>query len=143
VEKWTLAKRPSDSGSRHARAIIAYYAALWRTIAAAGGLPSPLVIDSPNQGAQDKKRLQSLLTTIASNAPDGAQVILAHEENPEVFKADRVYELSDDKRLLNEAEFERLGPQMFFYVEQARAALAKIGDAASDDDTNISEDEAD
>lgn len=143
IEKWTLAKRPSDSGSRHARVIIAYYAALWRTIARTGGLPAPLVIDSPNQGAQDKKRLQSLLTAIASNAPAGAQVILAHEENPEVFKADRVYELTDKNRLMSASEFERLSPKMFFYVEQARAALAKIGATASDEDAEAAEDEAD
>ena len=143
VEKWTLAKRPSDSGSRHARAIIAYYAALWRTIAPTGGLPGPLVIDSPNQGAQDKKRLQSLLTIIASNAPKGAQVILAHEENPDVFKADRIYELSDDKRLLNAADFERLSPQMFFYVEQVRNALAGIRIVVDDEEVDVAESEPD
>ena len=143
VEKWALAKRPSDSGSRHARAIIAYYAALWRTIAANGGLLGPLVIDSPNQGAQDKKKLQSLLATIASKAPNGAQVILAHEENPDVFKADRIYELFDSKTLLNRADFERLNSEMFFYVEQAREALAKIGTVADNEEEEVVEGESD
>lgn len=139
IEKWTLAKRPSDSGSRNARAIIAYFAALWRTIAGIRGLPSPLVIDIPNQGVHDKKRLQSLLTAIALNVPAGAQVTLAHEENPEVFRANRVYDLTDRNRLMSASEFERLSPHMFFYVEQARAALSRIGASAGSEDPEACE----
>jgi hypothetical protein len=84
-----------------------------------------------------------LLTIIASNAPKGAQVILAHEENPDVFKADRIYELSDDKRLLNAADFERLSPQMFFYVEQVRNALAGIRIVVDDEEVDVAESEPD
>lgn len=127
VEKWALSKRPGTSGSRHARTIIAYYAALWRTIAPENKpLPSPLVIDSPNQGAQDKTHLQQLLTSIASEAPQGAQVILAHEERPSVFAADKVFEFSNKFPLLEQAKFAELSPQVFWYVEEARRALAGI-----------------
>ena len=136
LDKWPISKRPLNSGSRHARYIIAYYAALWRTIAQVGELPSPLVIDSPNQGAQDRKRLQALLTAIASNAPVGAQVILAHEEVPEVFKADYVYELSDKRPLLTQAAFEKVGPEMFFYIERARAALANVRAPGGEEDAD-------
>jgi hypothetical protein len=133
VDDWPLAKRPSNSGSRYARSIVAYYAALWRTVAGRDGIPCPLVIDSPNQGAQDKKRLQALLTAIAANTPSGSQVILAHEEDAtEVFKPDLVYAMSENTRLMTEKSFKELAPRMFIYVEQSLAALAKV--RAGDDD---------
>lgn len=132
VDDWPLAKRPSNSGSRYARSIVAYYAALWRTVAGRGGIPCPLVIDSPNQGAQDKKRLQALLTAIAANAPAGSQVILAHEEDAkDVFKPDLIYAMSDNTRLLTAKSFQELAPRMLFYVEESLAALAKIRDEAA------------
>lgn len=124
IESWTLAKRPIDSGSRYARSLIAYYSALWKTISLDGDLPAPIVIDSPNQGAQDREHLQKLLAVIASTAPAKAQVILAHEELPEAFNADLVVELSKDERLLNRADFESVAPQLFSYIEIARGSLA-------------------
>lgn len=144
VDDWPLARRPSNSGSRHARSIVAYYAALWRTVGGRGGIPSPLVIDSPNQGAQDKKRLQALLTAIAAHAPAGAQVILAHEEDAqELFKPDVIYEMSEHTRLMDQATFDELSPRMFFYVEQSLAALAKVRVESADvpSDEAESEDE--
>lgn len=133
LDVWRLATRPSASGSRYARAIIAYYAALWKSIARNESLPSPLVIDSPNQGAQDKKHLAMLLTSIAAKAPSNAQVFLAHEEQPDEFKADKVFALSDKVRLFDKKTFEKISPQMFFYVEAARANFAGV-DASADDE---------
>lgn len=126
LEKWTLAKRPYNSGSRYARSIIAYYSALWRTIEVDGFLPSPVVIDSPNQGAQDKEHLQMLLSVLASTAPKNTQVILAHEAVPENYDADKVFAMSSDTRLLDSVTFESVAPELFSFVEQARAHLAGI-----------------
>lgn len=140
VEKWSLAKRPDASGSRQARTIIAYYAALWRTIAVNGELPSPLVVDSPNQGAQDKTHLQGLLTSIASTAPQKAQVILAHEVDTGEFAADKTIEFKDGARLLTTERFADLAPGMFRYVETARARLANMGGTAVAEDALNEED---
>jgi hypothetical protein len=133
IEKWPLAKRPKTSGSRHARTIIAYYSALWNTITTGNNpLPSPLVIDSPNQGAQDNPHLQQLLTSIAAQAPVDAQVILAHEEQPKEFEADKVLEFSSNTSLLTKESFTALFPSAFWYVEDALRKLGSINSIPSD-----------
>lgn len=132
IEKWRIDKRPYSSGSRRARAIIAYYAALWRTIERDELLPSPLVIDSPNQGAQDRKHLQGLLTSIAATAPKNAQVILAHEEEAKEFAADKVVEFPEGGRVLSREKFGELAPQMLRYIETSRAGLANAEGTVAD-----------
>lgn len=136
IEKWRIDKRPYSSGSRRARATIAYYAALWRTIERDDLLPSPVVVDSPNQGAQDRKHLQQLLTSLAATAPKNAQVILAHEEEAKEFGADKVVEFPDGKRVLSREKFGELSPQMFRYIEAARAKLANVDSSLADMDTS-------
>jgi len=134
IEKWRIDKRPYSSGSRRARATIAYYAALWRTIQRDQLLPSPVVVDSPNQGAQDRKHLQGLLTSIAATAPKNAQVILAHEEEATEFGADKVIEFPRSGRILSRQKFDELAPAMFRYIEAARARLANVDDTVEDTD---------
>lgn len=136
IEKWRIDKRPYSSGSRRARATIAYYAALWRTIQKDQLLPSPVVVDSPNQGAQDRKHLQALLTSIAATAPKNAQVILAHEEKATEFGADKVVEFPEGGRILSRQRFDELAPAMFRYIETARARLAAVDDRFADVDSD-------
>lgn len=134
IEKWRIDKRPYSSGSRRARATIAYYAALWRTIQKDQLLPSPVIVDSPNQGAQDRKHLQGLLTSIAATAPKNSQVILAHEEEATEFGADKVVEFPGDGRILSRQKFDELAPEMFRYIETARARMANVDETSEDID---------
>lgn len=138
IEKWRIDKRPYSSGSRRARATIAYYAALWRTIQKDQLLPSPVVVDSPNQGAQDRKHLQGLLTSIAATAPKNAQVILAHEEEATEFGADKVVEFPEGGRILSRQRFDELAPAMFRYISTARARLANVDDRFEEVDSDSS-----
>lgn len=136
IEKWRIDKRPYSSGSRRARALIAYYSSLWRTIEEDDFLPSPVVVDSPNQGAQDRKHLLHLLTSLAARAPKYAQVILAHEEETEEFGADKVVEFPGGGRILSRDKFYELFPQMFRYIKTSRASLATVKDTSADIDTS-------
>lgn len=138
IDAWRLSKRPVESGSRNARALIAYYSALWSSIARDGYLPVPVVIDSPNQGAQDRPHLKQLLANIAAMAPRNAQVILAHEERPDVFDADLIVHLTTKERVLTKEAFTELSPELFNYVQRARLSLAGV---VVHEDEDFSEDE--
>ncbi|URD44390.1 hypothetical protein M6G63_09150 [Pseudomonas sp. BYT-5] len=133
LDKWGLAKRPSNSGSRSARSIIAYYSALWKTIAENGSLPAPVVIDSPNQGAQDKEHLKKLLVNVALKAPVNTQVILAHEEHPEDFVADKVINFVKGNKVLTADGFLKVYMPLFDYVQSARVSLLTSEDGESED----------
>lgn len=132
IERWRIDKRPYSSGSRRARATIAYYSALWRTIERDDLLPSPVVVDSPNQGAQDRKHLQQLLMSLAATAPKNAQVILAHEEDAKEFRADKVVAFPEGGRVLSRGKFEELSPQIFWYIQTSRARLANLEETSAD-----------
>jgi hypothetical protein len=144
IEKWKLPARPHNSGSRNARALIAYYLALWQSMSTNEDVVAPIVIDSPNQGAQDKMNLKGMLGALASQAPKNAQVILTHEDLPDTFLADKVVNLADSKKLLSSEDFIQIGPQLFDFVERARASLAGLKEAVhGDDDVEIDEHDSD
>ncbi|QNU42038.1 hypothetical protein IDH70_11730 [Mixta calida] len=75
-----LNSRPSLSGSGGPRSILAYYAAIWRTVhGKEGTYDVPVVIDSPNQQAQDDLNLPAVLNFISSSLPEGIQLIVGLE----------------------------------------------------------------
>jgi hypothetical protein len=71
-----------ETGSNLPRALLAYYFSLLHTIWKYGdGTYCPIVIDSPNQQAQDKTNLTAILGFIRDNQPAGSQIILGLEDD--------------------------------------------------------------
>ncbi|MBI3727329.1 MAG: hypothetical protein HY254_03230 [Burkholderiales bacterium] len=127
VDKWKLNKRPTDSGSPGPRSVVAYYGALWSAMRGSdSSLPSPVVIDSPNQNAQDKKHLERVMGILASKTPENAQVILCAEDPSEVFKPDLTVDLLRERALLETSQFEGIAYRVIPLAEQAIAELARI-----------------
>lgn len=101
-----LASRPSLSGSGGPRSILAYYAAIWQTVQGKEGTYDiPVVIDSPNQQAQDDFNLPAVLKFIAKDLPAGMQLIVGLE-TPTDFPFDHQIALTEKYRMLNEEEWE-------------------------------------
>lgn len=102
-----LASRPSLSGSGGPRSILAYYAAIWRTVQSKEGTYDvPVVIDSPNQQAQDDFNLPAVLSFIAKDLPAGMQLIVGLE-TPIDLKFDHEMTLTERYSMLTEAEWEQ------------------------------------
>ncbi len=101
-----LVSRPSLSGSGGPRSILAYYAAIWRTVQGKDGTYDvPVVIDSPNQQAQDDLNLPAVLKFIANDLPAGMQLIVGLE-TPTNFPSNHEVALTEKYRMLNEHEWE-------------------------------------
>jgi len=129
VESWKLSKRPTDSGSPGPRSVVAYYGALWTVMKTPdSSLPSPVVIDSPNQNAQDRKHLERIMGLLASKTPANAQVILCAEDPSDAFKPDKVIELVRERALLEASQFDEVARRVMPFVERAVVELAGIRD---------------
>ena len=101
-----LTSRPSLSGSGGPRSILAYYAAIWRTVQGKSGTYDvPVVIDSPNQQAQDDFNLPAVLSFIANDLPSGMQLIVGLE-TPTDFSFDRKETLTEKYGVLTERDWE-------------------------------------
>lgn len=100
-----LASRPSLSGSGGPRSVLAYYAAIWRTVQGKDGTYDvPVVIDSPNQQAQDDFNLPAVLKFIAKDLPAGMQLIVGLE-TPTDFPFDHQVLLTEKYGMLTEEEW--------------------------------------
>lgn len=102
ASKMKLAGRPDLSGSGGPRSILAYYAALWKTCQGiTGTFDVPVVIDSPNQQAQDDVNLPAVLQFIAKELPDDMQLIVGLETETD-FPFDKEIHLDAPYSMLRE-----------------------------------------
>lgn len=108
TKKLRPTSRPNISGSGGPRSILAYYSALWKTcIMDTGAFNVPIVIDSPNQQAQDDINMPKVLKFIANNLPTEMQLIVGSEIDTEYIFENKI-ELKVPYGLLEEREFEEV-----------------------------------
>lgn len=106
ASKMKLTGRPDLSGSGGPRSVLAYYAALWRTCqGGTGAYDIPVVIDSPNQQAQDDINLPAVLHFIAKELPKDMQLIVGLETATD-FPFDREIHLDVKYSMLREDQWD-------------------------------------
>ncbi len=97
--------RPAISGSGGPRAILAYYAALWRVCHGKHtAFSMPAVIDSPNQQSQDDINLPVVLKFIAQELPLDMQLIVGLEKQSD-YEFDKTITLDEQYGLLQEDDY--------------------------------------
>jgi hypothetical protein len=107
----------SESGSKTPREFMAYYYAILTVMTQyASATFCPLVIDSPNQQAQDKDNLPTLLNFIINRQPKDSQLIMSIEGDHGIdYKAD-IIQLQEKNHLLQEDgyddDFESIKPYL-------------------------------
>lgn len=112
-----LVSRPSLSGSGGPRSILAYYAAIWKTVhGKEGTYDVPVVIDSPNQQAQDDLNLPAVLNFISSDLPAGIQLIVGLETS--------IYHAFDNHVMLTE-KYNMLTTRDWYATEKIVEPLLK------------------
>lgn len=114
-----LTKSINNTGSAGARMLVAYYFAIYQVIEKySSSIYCPIIIDSPNQQAQDQGHIDKIYNFIKENQPDGSQLILGLEELYNVDFAGKVVELKDKYQLLNEDDYKVVYPVMNRFIEQ-------------------------
>lgn len=98
-----------ETGSALPRALIAYYFSIFELMKRyTSSAFCPIIIDSPNQQAQDLGHVDKILKFINNNQPESSQLILGIEE---LYKVDfncKVIELKNKQNLLQNEEYEEV-----------------------------------
>lgn len=107
-----------ESGSDLPRALLAYYFSIISTIFAKSETTRfPIIIDSPNQNAQDNIRLEKIYDFILNNKQSDRQIILG-TENLLGSKIEGKYILLANKyNLLQKEEFEEVNSEINYYLK--------------------------
>lgn len=115
-----LSKNINNTGSAGARMLVAYYFAIFQVMAKfKTGIGCPIVIDSPNQQAQDEGHIEKIYTFIRDNQPDESQMILGLEELYNVNFDGKIVNLTEKYNLLNKEEFDDVFSAMGHYINQS------------------------
>lgn len=112
----TIAAKIPETGSALPRALTAYYFSILEVIRKyTTSAFCPIIIDSPNQQAQDIKHLDVILKFIKENQPNDSQMILGLEELYGIDFKCKIIELKDKGSLLQEDEFDEVNSELDNY----------------------------
>ena len=105
--------RINETGSALPRALIAYYFSIFQVMKRySSSTYCPIIIDSPNQQAQDLKHVDKILKFINKNQPEDSQLVLGIEELHNVDFDCEIIELKDKLSLLQEDEYENVSEEI-------------------------------
>lgn len=118
-----IAAKINDTGSSKARALISYYYSVLNVIQEyTTSCFCPIVIDSPNQQAQDVEHIDKILKFVKDNQPSNSQLILGLEELYDIdFESDMV-ELTHKYHLLQASDYEEVGVEVSPYLDKLYAS---------------------
>lgn len=105
-----------ETGSALPRALIAYYFSIFHVMKKySSSAFCPIIIDSPNQQAQDLGHVDKILKFINENQPEDSQLILGLEELYNVdFNCD-IIKLKEEKSLLQKEDFAEVNEILDYY----------------------------
>jgi hypothetical protein len=110
----TLTPNLLETGSTLPRALLAYQFAILELISKRSpATVCPVVIDSPNQQAQDKDSLTRILTFIAENQPNGTQLILGLENDLGIDFGGKMISTTTKYHLLQENQYASVHEEIF------------------------------
>lgn len=96
----------TESGSKTPRELMAYYYAILNIMRErSSSTYFPIVIDSPNQQAQDAENLPVLLNFILGKQPKDSQLILSIEEDHGIDYQAEIIHLTDKDSVLNDTNY--------------------------------------
>jgi hypothetical protein len=122
-----IAGKINDTGSSLPRALTAYYFSIFEVIKQfSTSVYCPLVIDSPNQQAQDLSHIDLILKFINESQPDGTQLILGLEELYNMDFNCPVIELTEKHQLLSKDEFSSVNAEVGAYLDQINTARGRL-----------------
>jgi hypothetical protein len=121
VKNKTFAKidaKLTESGSKTPRELMAYYYSILHVMREySSSTYCPIIIDSPNQQAQDSKNLPLLLNFIVKRQPIDSQLILSIEEDHGIRYDGKVIRLSGET-LLDENDYQDDLNRMIPYLSE-------------------------
>jgi hypothetical protein len=128
-----LVPKIQATGSEGPRSVLAYALALALTIREKGTRRKvPIIVDSPNQKAQDAENLAKMIRLLMSNREPGGQMILGLEDVVDInFKEEygiEVINLTEKRQLLSKVQFDVVYAEVKPYFHAAlNARLGRAG----------------
>jgi len=108
-----------ETGSALPRALIAYYFSIFHVMKKyTTSAFCPMIIDSPNQQAQDHGHIDQILEFVNKNQPTDTQMILGIEELYDVDFNCPIVELTNHRSLLREDEFAQVNSEIDHFLTE-------------------------